>query len=288
MQYKIGFATLLTLVSTSVSSGVRNYVASIDQSHWNLETSSPLQCTLKHTIPNYGTAVFESKAGRTMDLDFVLKMKRKPERETAASLRSVAPSWRPGIPARDIVRLTYQPQFDAEVSKQAAWVMLTELEQGMQPTFYYQDWYNPVDQVAVGLNAANFHNSYFEFVSCIDSLLPYGFEDIAFTVLNFRDRNGTLTPTSRKKLSRIKEFLSYDPNLELVLIDAYTDSFGGDAENMSISSGQAENLKQFFLDAGISSDRIVTQSHGEKRHIATNSSASGRAQNRRVVIRMER
>lgn len=73
-----------------------------------------------------------------------------------------------------------------------------------------------------------------------------------------------------------------------MLIDAYTDSFGGDAENMSISSGQADNLKQFFLDAGISSDRIVTQSYGEKRHIATNSSASGRVQNRRVVIRMER
>ncbi|USD39327.1 OmpA family protein [Ferrimonas sp. SCSIO 43195] len=288
MQLKRGVAIISALLSCSAYAGVRNYVASIEQSHWSLATSNPLQCTLKHTIPNFGTAVFNSKAGRSTDLGFVLQMKRKPERATRASLRSVAPSWRPGVPARDIVSVTYQAQYDAEVPKQAAWVMLTELEQGMQPTFFYQDWYNPFDQVAVSLNSANFQNSYFEFVSCIDSLLPYSFEDIAYTVLNFRDKNGNLTSDSRRKLSRIREFLAYDPTLELVLIDAYTDSFGSEDTNMAISNEQADKLRQFFVDAGIDDDRIVSQGHGEKRHIATNVSSRGRAQNRRVVIRMER
>ncbi|TKB50238.1 OmpA family protein [Ferrimonas sediminicola] len=288
MRLRYGAVIVGAMLSCSASGGVRNYVASIDQSHWNLETASPLQCTLTHTIPNFGTAVFNSRAGRSTDLNFVLEMKRKPERATRASLRSVAPSWRPGVPARRIVDLTYQAQFDAEVPKQAAWVMLSELEQGMQPTFYYQDWYNPVNQVAVGLSSANFQNSYFQFVACIDSLLPYSFEDIAFTVLNFREKNGELTSDSRRKLERIREYLSYDPTLELVLIDSYTDSFGSEAANLKLSHEQADKLKQFFVDSGINAERIVSQGHGEKRHIASNTSNRGRAQNRRVVIRMER
>ncbi|WP_035385594.1 flagellar protein MotY [Ferrimonas futtsuensis] len=288
MRLRYGAVIVSAMLSCSAYGGVRNYVASIDQSHWNLETANPLQCTLTHTIPHYGTAVFNSRAGRSTDLNFILEMRRKPERATRASLRSVAPSWRPGVPARAIVDVTYQAQFDAEVPKHAAWVMLTELEQGMQPTFYYQDWYNPVNQVAVGLSSANFQNSYFQFVACIDSLLPYSFEDIAYTVLNFRDKNGDLTTESRRKLERIREYLSYDPTLELVLIDSYTDSFGSEASNLKLSHEQADKLKQFFVEAGIEANRIVSQGHGEKRHIASNTSNRGRAQNRRVVIRMER
>ena len=64
--------------------------------------------------------------------------------------------------------------------------------------------------------------------------------------------------------------------------------YRGETESKCASAINADKLKQFFVESGIDANRIVSQGHGEKRHIASNTSNRGRAQNRRVVIRMER
>ncbi len=38
--------------------------------------------------------------------------------------------------------------------------MLSELEQGMSPTFYYNDWYSEQDKISVGLSTARFKGAY--------------------------------------------------------------------------------------------------------------------------------
>ncbi|MBY6185875.1 OmpA family protein [Marinobacter hydrocarbonoclasticus] len=277
---------LMLLLSSAAQGGIRNYVAPIEGSMWELEQSSPLQCVLTHEIPRYGKAVFVSRASKQLNLNFTLEMRRKPDVTTEAWVRSIAPAWRPGVPPREIGALTYYRHFNGELPKQEAWLMLTELEQGMQPTFFYQDWYSP-DQVAVGLSSANFGPSYRDFVNCLDSLLPFGYEDIAFSILHYQEKDGDLTRESKRRIDQIIQYLQLDPAVELVLTDTYTDNHRSKATNQAITQQQANSLKTYLMQSGISESRIIASAHGEQRHIASNRTAQGRDLNRRVVVRVE-
>nr|WP_110456213.1 OmpA family protein [Shewanella algidipiscicola] len=275
-------------MSLTAHGELRHYVASLEQSQWRISDNTPIVCRLEHDIPSYGKAVFTSYAGKHHDLNFTLDMWVKPDEVTHATLMSMAPSWRPGVLSKPITDLTYQKYFSGEVPKHAAWSMLNELERGMQPTFYYADWYNRSSKVAVGLSAANFARKYTDFRACLANLLPYSFEDIAFTVLTYEFGGNELTRYSKAQIAKVQQYLSYDPDVELVLIDAYTDSYGGRSINAKVSETRANSVKDLFLSAGIPQDRIYTEGHGERRHVASNDTIEERARNRRVVIRLSK
>ncbi|KFZ38509.1 membrane protein [Shewanella mangrovi] len=276
------------VLSWHANAELRHYVASLDQSQWRISVSSPLECTLEHDIPAYGKAVFTSTSGKAMNLHFILDMWQKPDAVTDAKLLSKAPQWRPGVMSRTLLNLHYKKYFNGEVPKKAAWAMLNELERGMEPTFYYTDWNDSDSKVAVGLSAVNFQPEYAQFRQCIAGLLPYGFDDIAFTVLNFKEGSTELTKYSKMQLKRVEAYLQYDKNIELVLVDGYTDSYGARSVNQKMSVKRAEQLKDILVQQGIPADKIQTTGHGEERHVASNSTSGERDINRRVVIRMSK
>ncbi|MGI2169445.1 flagellar protein MotY [Shewanella sp. MF05960] len=285
MWRKLMVLTSLCLCSTA-HADLRHYVASLENSAWRVGENNPIECRLEHDIPDYGRAIFTSHAGKELNLHFTLDMWLKPDSVTNATLISRAPSWRPGHNSKEITQLSYQKQFNGEVPKKAAWSMLTELSQGMEPTFYYADWYNQSSKIAVGLSSANFGGKYREFRSCLANLLPYSFDDIAFTVLNYQEGGVELTRFSKMQLQKVQRYLSFDPEVELVLIDAYTDSYGGRSINQKVSDKRADSVKDILVASGIPQDRIHTQGHGEKRHVAANDLAQERQINRRVVIKI--
>jgi outer membrane protein OmpA-like peptidoglycan-associated protein len=285
MWRKLIILTSLCLCSTA-NADLRHYVASLENSAWRIGESNPIECRLEHDIPNYGRAVFTSRAGKDLNLNFTLDMWLKPDAVTKATLISRAPSWRPGHNSKEITQLTYNKQFNGEVPKKAAWSMLNELSQGMEPTFYYADWYNHNAKIAVGLSSANFGGKYREFRACLANLLPYSFDDIAFTVLHYQEGGVDLTRFSTHQLQKIQRYLSYDSEVELVLIDAYTDSYGGRSVNQKVSDKRADSVKNILIASGITKDRIHTEGHGEKRHVTGNDLAEERKMNRRVVIKI--
>jgi outer membrane protein OmpA-like peptidoglycan-associated protein len=285
MWRKLMLLTSLCLCSTA-NADLRHYVASLENSAWRIGQNNPIECRLEHDIPDYGRAVFTSRAGKDLNLNFTLDMWLKPDTITKATLISRAPSWRPGHNSKEITQLIYNKQFNGEVPKKAAWSMLNELSQGMEPTFYYADWYNHNAKIAVGLSSANFGGKYREFRACLANLLPYSFDDIAFTVLYYQEGGVDLTRFSSQQLQKIQRYLSYDPKIELVVIDAYTDSYGGRSVNQKVSDKRADSVKDILIASGIPKDRIYTEGHGEKRHVTSNDLAEERKMNRRVVIKI--
>ena len=165
---------------------------------------------------------------------------------------------------------------------------ISELEQGMSPTFYYDDWYSDSDKISVGLSTAKFQQAYNKFVGCVGNLLNYNFDDIAYTVLNYQFGSDKLTKASRKRINMITEYLSLDPDLELVLVDGYSDSYGPRNVNLKLSVKRANEIKKYFVASGIDPMRIAAKGYGEKRHVASNATIIGRSKNRRVVIRMDK
>ncbi|WP_088331696.1 OmpA family protein [Lacimicrobium sp. SS2-24] len=279
---------LMVIMAMPAAASIRHYAAKVENSQWQLSNQSRLQCTLSHTIPGYGDALFTSQASKELNLEFELAMQRLPKDYGVAAVYSIPPSWMPGAMQKEITDMSIRKQFNGDLPEQAAWTILSELEKGYWPTIYYQDWYNPYDKVAVGLNASNFVQHYYAFSQCVANLLPFSFEDIAYSVLTYEKNSDELTRQSKKKLNMIGEYLKEDQELELVLLDAYTDSYGGSWNNLQLSLRRAEKIKTHFTGMGVAEERIEVTGHGERRHIAPNTTEMSRAKNRRVVIRMDR
>lgn len=69
-------------------------------------------------------------------------------------------------------------------------------------------------------------------------------------------------------------------------VEGHTDSTGKDSYNMTLSQQRAQSVKGYLVNQQILAGRISTRGYGETRPIASNDSANGRAQNRRVEIQI--
>lgn len=86
-------------------------------------------------------------------------------------------------------------------------------------------------------------------------------------------------------LEQVAQTLAAYPS---TLVDVYghTDPTGGDQINIPLSQNRAQAVADYLVQRGVSPARIATQGFGSSRPIADNSTEAGRAQNRRVEIRV--
>ncbi|MBS9767724.1 MAG: OmpA family protein [Flavobacteriaceae bacterium] len=69
-------------------------------------------------------------------------------------------------------------------------------------------------------------------------------------------------------------------------VSGYTDSIGSDSFNQRLSERRAKAVKRYLVSKGISADRIDTYGYGESNPVDSNSTAKGRANNRRAEVRI--
>lgn len=285
---KIQLMAALLLSVNGVYAANKSFNASLDNSLWYISSSTPIQCTLEHPIPRYGQAHFEAKASKHINLDFILQSKRAMPETRLVTLKSVPPHWRPGTQAETIGQVKFHQQFDGYVTKQKAWQMLSALEEGRVPTFYYQDWYNKGQVTSVGLSAVNFLKSYDDFNNCIEQLLPYNFDDIAYSILKYNKNGVQLDSFSKKRLRMIGDYIKHDEGISVIVVSGYSDSYGTKYHNLQLSEKRASSVKEYLAQIGLDDDKIQVAGYGEKHHVADNTNVLGRMQNRRVVISIER
>jgi hypothetical protein len=60
--------------------------------------------------------------------------------------------------------------------------------------------------VRVSLSSVNFRVKYQAFMDCLDGLLPYSFNDIAFSVLSYDKNSDQLSPASKRRLAMIGDY----------------------------------------------------------------------------------
>ena len=106
---------------------------------------------------------------------------------------------------------------------------------------------------------------------------------VSMTGLLFETGKSTLVPNVRENLARVAGILLGHPGLEIE-VEGHTDSVGSDAMNQSLSENRAEAVRQYLLAQGVPKDAIVSRGFGEMMPLATNDTAEGKAQNRRVEI----
>ncbi len=67
-------------------------------------------------------------------------------------------------------------------------------------------------------------------------------------------------------------------------IDGHTDNVGNDAGNQRLSERRAEAVKRYLVSKGVDANRITTRGFGESNPVSSNSTATGRADNRRAEV----
>lgn len=101
---------------------------------------------------------------------------------------------------------------------------------------------------------------------------------------NFDTASAKLKPAADAKLQQVVDFASRYPDADLE-VTGHTDSVGKDAYNQKLSERRAAAVKEYLVKKGVAADRITATGYGETRPIADNSTAEGRAVNRRVEVR---
>lgn len=282
------FFSALLYIPLLQATGLNQYGASIAESKWNVSQNTALECRLEHNIPGWGKAAFVSRASKNINMDFELKPLRPQAQIQTVTVRSIPPSWRPGVADTSLSKVKFYKQFDGYLSGKAAWSMLDELEGGYTPSFLFRDWYHQNRPITVSVSSIGFRSTYQQFLTCMQGLLPYDFDDISFTILTFEKDSNQLTPYSQRRLNMIGEYLKADPVMDLALVTSHTDSFGSESSNQDLSDKRAAEIKKFFVDLGIDEKRITATGEGEKFNITTNDTERNRQMNRRVVISMQR
>lgn len=91
---------------------------------------------------------------------------------------------------------------------------------------------------------------------------------------------------SLSNLAKLAAFLNQYPD-RTVAIEGHTDSVGSEENNLSLSHRRADAVKSYLVHQGVSASRLTTVGLGEDSPIASNDSATGRQQNRRVEVVIE-
>lgn len=101
--------------------------------------------------------------------------------------------------------------------------------------------------------------------------------------ISFQTGNYSLRAEFYQPLNAISKTLK-KYNKTLLNVEGHTDSVGSAISNQTLSERRALSVAQYVTGRGVDTLRLRVVGYGESRPIASNSSASGRASNRRVEI----
>ena len=103
----------------------------------------------------------------------------------------------------------------------------------------------------------------------------------------FASNESRLQPTASDKLDKIVAALKEQQDRK-ILVEGHTDSTGTNEFNQQLAQERANAVASYLTSHGIPSDKVTATGIGETRPVATNDTAEGRANNRRVEITVQK
>jgi len=99
----------------------------------------------------------------------------------------------------------------------------------------------------------------------------------------FDFNKAVLKPEAKRQLAVVLQALKEQPSLQTQIV-GHTDGIGSDAYNIKLSQRRAESVAAYLAANGVTKQNLRTDWKGKREPVASNATATGRAQNRRVEI----
>jgi OOP family OmpA-OmpF porin len=100
--------------------------------------------------------------------------------------------------------------------------------------------------------------------------------------IQFDTSKSVIKKEYRDEIKQVADFMKQYPQTDAV-IEGHTDNVGREAANVKLSQARANSVRDYLIkEFGIEKDRLKAVGHGPKKPIASNATAEGKQQNRRV------
>jgi len=109
--------------------------------------------------------------------------------------------------------------------------------------------------------------------------------DFAAKNIFFKTGSYELLEISFSSLDEVAKILNVNPSFTLT-IEGHTDNVGTNQSNKKLSENRANAVMQYLISKGISKNRLSAIGYGQTRPVETNSTTEGRANNRRVELKL--
>ena len=110
-------------------------------------------------------------------------------------------------------------------------------------------------------------------------------ETLAKRIIEFESGKATLTDSGKGILDEMAAAMQKVKGKKVEVI-GHTDNVGLRDSNLALSHARAQAVRSYLADKGISQDMVMVSGQGPDRPVAENSSADGRARNRRIEFRI--
>lgn len=261
------------------------YGSSIENTQWSV-SGSVFSCRFEQPLPGYGTGVFFHEAGE--DVQFRLESMNNLMALSRAQISIVPPPWQPSEKSENLGSaklLKDNPNLTLDSNRSNRF--MHALLEGKWPVISHHTAYDKNKFIQLHLSAVSFQDFYPTYLQCVVQLLPMNFRQVENSKIFFGIGDSTLDPNDKKILDKIIFYIESDPRVFAVYLDGHSDNAGRRFENREISRARVEQVERYLIKKGIKDELLSTRFHGDRYPIADNNTAKGRAQNRRVTIRLE-
>lgn len=112
---------------------------------------------------------------------------------------------------------------------------------------------------------------------------PPAKERIVLRGIHFDFNKSNIRADAAPILDEAADILSKHPDVT-VNVDGYCDAIGSYAYNLRLSQRRSDAVAAYLEGKGIAASRLITHGYGKTHFVATNATAEGRAENRRVEL----
>lgn len=285
LRLNLAFSLLLfAALIQSVHAQTLKYTPPLNKADWLVE-SSVLECRLIQSIPRFGEAHFQHRAGES--LNFQLHDFSEQLNKSTVALRSVAATWNRQATEQDLGLVNLTSRLDTNLSLR----IMTELLAVMMPTFQGAALHSPSQVVKVAMSPVNFKSAFDAYQRCSLALLPVNYDQVRTTTLYWDVEARELNDEAMAALDNVASYAIADSTITGLKIDSYTDTSGSTNRNQNLSEERAANVVDYLVSKGVDVDSMISKAHGEEKEFLIydpESDNEERELNRRLVIVMIR
>jgi OmpA-OmpF porin, OOP family len=100
----------------------------------------------------------------------------------------------------------------------------------------------------------------------------------------FEEGSDKLSPDSDAVLEAVQKYMEENPAVTLLRVEGHTDDVGDAPKNMDLSKRRSMTVVRWLVDKKIDCKRLIPVGFGQLKPIAPNTTAEGKAQNRRTAF----